>query len=62
MIVGLAISVSGCATGACTGWGPIKVGEGDQFTDETARDILKHNEYGARLKCPAFKPKGSGLF
>lgn len=58
MIVGLGLSVSGCAGSVCTGWSAIKVGKEDKLTDETAREILKHNEYGARLRCPAFKPGG----
>lgn len=58
-IVGLAISLTGCGGGVCTGWHSISVSKQDKLTDETATEILKHNEYGARLKCPAFKPKGS---
>lgn len=45
----------------CTGWGPIKISKDDKLTEGTARQILAHDEYGAALKCPAFKPKG-GLF
>lgn len=58
MIAGLAISLSGCASGVCTGWGPIKVSKEDVLSEGTAKQILAHDEYGARLKCPAFKPKG----
>ena len=58
MIAGLAISVSGCAGFMCGGFEPIRVSKDDQFTEGTARQILKNNEYGARMHCPAFKPKG----
>jgi hypothetical protein len=34
---------------ACGPWRPILVAEGDRFTDYTARQILSHNEIGARL-------------
>lgn len=61
MIVGLAISLSGCF-GGCAGWGPIMVSKEDKFSEGTARGILKHNEYGVALKCPAFKPKGGSFF
>jgi hypothetical protein len=58
VIVGSAISLAGCAGSVCTGWGPITVSKDDKLTDGTARQILKHDEYGASLHCPAFKPKG----
>lgn len=58
MIVGLGTILSGCASGVCTGWGPIYVDPKDKLTDGTAKQILKHDEYGARLKCPTFKPNG----
>lgn len=50
--------LSSCAGGVCTGWSAIYVDPEDKLTDGTARQILKHDEYGASLKCPAFKPKG----
>lgn len=58
-IVGLAISLAGCAGGTCTGWNAIYVSKDDKLTPGTASQILKHDEYGAKLGCPAFKPKGS---
>lgn len=58
MIVGLALMTSSCGGGVCTGWAPILVGKDDTLSDKTATAILKHDEYGASLKCPAFKPKG----
>lgn len=57
MIGGLAISLSGCAGGTCAGWDAIYVSKDDKLTDGTAKQILKHDEYGAKLGCPAFKPK-----
>jgi hypothetical protein len=47
-----------CGGGVCTGWAPIYVGKDDKLSDKTASAILKHDEYGASLKCSAFKPKG----
>jgi hypothetical protein len=41
----------------CAGWSPIMVSKSDKLTDGTARQILAHDEYGAALACPAFKPK-----
>lgn len=58
MIVGLAMMVSSCGGGVCTGWDPIYIEKDDKLTDKTAARILKHDEYGASLKCSAFKPKG----
>ena len=58
VIVGAATVLSGCAGGVCTGWGVVHSRPGDQFTDATAREILKNNEYGYALHCPAFKPRG----
>jgi hypothetical protein len=55
---GLATSLTGCAGGTCAGWAAIYVSEDDKLTDGTAKQILKHDEYGAKLGCPAFKPKG----
>ena len=58
-IAGLAVLLSSCGGGGvCTGWGPIYIDPQDKFTDRTAKQILKHDEYGASLKCAAFKPKG----
>jgi len=63
VIAGLATSLlSGCATGVCTGWKPVTVSNEDNFSEETAKNILGHNEYGAKLGCSAFKPKGGGGF
>lgn len=61
LIVGAGISLSGCMTGLCTGWGSIRPSKDDVLTEGTARQILKHNNYGLSLKCPAFKPKGGWL-
>lgn len=41
----------------CTGWSAIYVSPKDKLTEGTEREILNHNEYGARLQCPAFKPR-----
>lgn len=43
------LSVAGCAqktpvTADCQTFQPITVGEGDKLSDETARQILAHNE------------------
>lgn len=63
MIVGLALSVSNCASlSACAGRKPLLVSEGDTLTDELAKDILAYNETSAKLKCPGFNPKGKGFF
>jgi hypothetical protein len=57
-IVGLAISLGGCASGGvCTGWAPIYISKKDTLTDITARSVLAHNEYGRKLGCAGFKPK-----
>ena len=58
VIAGLAISLSGCAGFMCGGFQPTYVSKDDQLTEGTARSILKNNEYGARMHCPTFKPKG----
>lgn len=42
----------------CGGFEPIYVSPEDKLTEQTARSILKHDEYGAKMGCPAFKPKG----
>lgn len=46
--------LAGCATGGagtspCSGWRPIYISRADVLTDGTARQILAHNETGARL-------------
>lgn len=61
VIVGAAMTLSSCGGGVCTGWGVVHARPGDKFTDSTAKEILGNNEYGAELKCPAFKPKGGFL-
>lgn len=58
-VIAGALALSACGGGVCTGWGVVHARPGDKFTDETAKEILGNNEYGASLKCPAFKPKGS---
>lgn len=57
VIVGLAMTASGCARFSCSGFAPIYVSKADKLTDGTAKAILKHDEYGAKLGCSAFKPK-----
>lgn len=47
----LLLSATGCAHGGnvtdgCLGWQPIYVSRDDDLTDETARQILAHNEVG----------------
>lgn len=42
----------------CTGWAPVYVSKEDKLSDGTAKSILKNNEYGVALRCPAFQPKG----
>jgi hypothetical protein len=49
--------LSGCGGGTCAGWEAIYIRKADNFTDATAKEILKHDEYGRKLGCPAFKPK-----
>jgi hypothetical protein len=39
----------GAGTSPCAGWRPILVSRADTLTQETARQILAHNEVGARL-------------
>jgi hypothetical protein len=51
------MTLSGCGGSVCTGWSAIRVSPRDKLTEGTEREILNHNEYGARLQCPAFKPK-----
>lgn len=60
VIAGLGAINAGCASGVCTGWSAIYVSPDDKLTDGTAKQILKHDEYGARLKCPGFSPSGRG--
>jgi len=57
VIVGLAISLAGCGGSVCTGWEPVYIKKEDKLTDTTARAILKNDEYGSSLHCPAFKHK-----
>jgi hypothetical protein len=52
-LVGLTLLAS-CASGgagidSCGAWRPILVSRADTLTDGTARQILAHNETGARL-------------
>lgn len=42
----------------CAGWEAIYVSNKDKLSEATAKAILKHDEYGLALKCPAFKAKG----
>jgi hypothetical protein len=50
--------LSGCgAGGTCAGWDAIYIRKADKFTDATAKEILKHDEYGQSLGCSAFKSK-----
>lgn len=56
--IGGLVLLSSCGGGVCTGWSPIYIDPEDKLTDGTAKQILKHDEYGASLKCTAFKPKG----
>ena len=56
------ILLMGCASGsvgvdACGPWQPIYVGQADVLTVETGRQVLAHNEVGARL-C-GWRPRGS---
>lgn len=48
--------------GNCTGWAPIKPSKEDKLSDGTAKQILAHDEFGAKQGCPGFKPAGRGLF
>ena len=54
MLNAIAVFLAGCATepGAsfeCDWAEPIRPSQADQLTDGTARQILNHNETGARL-------------
>lgn len=40
---------AGPVTDACGPWRPILISRADALTEETARQILIHNETGARL-------------
>lgn len=48
---------AGCAprtiikTDHCSGWAPIYASGDDVLTDGTARQILAHDQYGARMGC-----------
>lgn len=45
-----AASTGGCATSdPCAGWRAIRPARADVLTDGTARQILAHNETGARV-------------
>lgn len=35
----------------CAGWAPVLIGQGDQITEATARQILAHNEFGKASGC-----------
>ena len=46
--------LAGCASGGagtspCSGWRPIYISRSDVLTPDTARQILAHNETGARI-------------
>ena len=55
----LVVLLTGCAmSGAginpatiCAGWKPITVEQADSLTEETARLILSHNEFGRAQEC-----------
>lgn len=55
----LILLLAGCATTAgrviepdrCAGWAPIYPSRADVLTDSTARQILAHDEFGARMGC-----------
>lgn len=52
----VALFVTGCAHGSgsvCAGWQPIRPdkGETDRLSDNLARQIVAHNEYGVELGC-----------
>jgi hypothetical protein len=54
MLLGILALLTGCAaTGPaidpCGAWRPIYVSRADVLTDETARQVLVHNETGRRL-------------
>lgn len=55
MLAGIAILLPACASGghvtdpACATWRPIFISRADVLTPETARQILAHNEAGARV-------------
>lgn len=61
LILALPLLVSGMTVGCarrtivkvdhCTGWAPILVAPADVLTDGTARMILAHDLYGARMGC-----------
>lgn len=55
MWVGMAILLPACAGGGhvtdpgCATWRPIFISRADVLTPETARQVLAHNEAGARV-------------
>ena len=54
LLLGMLMLLAGCASGGagidpCGAWRPILVSRADALTDGTARQILAHNETGARL-------------
>lgn len=52
MLVWLAVSLAGCGikiTGECDWASPIRPAQADQLTPGTQRQILTHNETGAKL-------------
>ena len=55
MWAGLLILLPACASDgrvtdpACAAWRPIYVSQADVLTPETARQVLAHNEAGARV-------------
>lgn len=57
LISGVAISLASCGGGVCTGWSATYISKDDVLTEDTARKILKDNQYGESLHCPGFTPK-----
>lgn len=54
IFLGAVMLLSGCGSGGpaidpCGAWRPILISRADVLTAETAREILAHNETGARL-------------
>ena len=59
MMLGLVTLTMGCETTGpaidqdtiCAGWRPVLVSRDDVLSNETAQDILAHNEFGAAQGC-----------